>query len=546
MTSSRTLRHLFTASSSPHHGEGPILTRRGLLLAGASLAVVGCSDGSSDSSSDISPPSSPPSGPSSPPVADGLVTGPVRRSQNGLLNTELRVQFATNQVGNRQVHTRTYEGSIPGPSLRLRPGDTLRLRLINNLPPEAGEEPMDINMPHDFNFTNLHTHGLHVSPKQNANGSLADNVLIDVEPGASQLYEIAIPSNHPDGTYWYHPHKHGSSAVQLMSGMAGALIIEGATDAFLAERGITAEQTLILQQIRVDAAGEAEFVNDNSFLAPPIFTLNGFLTPTLTIRPGEVQRWRFIHAGMSEHSPLELRDPAGRLVPLHQMAFDGITLPTMEDTTRLFMASGNRIDVLMKLDTPGTYQLVKPALAQGLPTDPIREAAIATVVVSGTPANMKLPLGRFPTSLAPITDAELNSAPRRVTFSMDLSKRPPLLLVDGKLFDPTRVDQLIRLHAVEEWTVFNTSPADHPFHIHQNPFLVTHVAGDANALPNVNLPVWLDTINIPRTTNFGRPNARPGSVTFRSRFEDFAGKFVLHCHILDHEDMGMMQIVEIV
>jgi FtsP/CotA-like multicopper oxidase with cupredoxin domain len=244
---------------------------------------------------------------------------------------------------------------------------------------------------------------------------------------------------------------------------------------------------------------------------------------------------------MSEHIPLELLDDGGRRQVLHQMAFDGITLPAVEDTTRLFMASGNRIDVLMKINTPGTYQLIKPALSQGLPTDPIPQETIATVVVTGTPVNGALPQGPFPTPLPAITSAELNSGRRTVTFSIDFSTGAPQFLVDGKLFNPARVDQLIHLHAVEEWTVLNTSVADHPFHIHQNPFLVTHLTGDSAVTPNVRLPIWLDTVNVPRATG-----SRPGSVTFRSRFEDFAGKFVLHCHILDHEDMGMMQIVEIV
>jgi FtsP/CotA-like multicopper oxidase with cupredoxin domain len=526
MTSYNTMRQLFVSPTKPRRESGLILTRRSLLLAGASLASVGWSAASDND------------------FTSGA-TGSVRRSKHGLLKTRLRVAFAQNQVGNRQIFTRTYEGTIPGPMLRLRPGDTLRLKLINNLPPEAGGPPMDINMPHDFNFTNLHTHGLHVSPKQNVNGTMSDNVLIEVEPGASQQYEIHIPEDHPDGTYWYHPHKHGSAAVQFMGGMAGALIIEGATDDFLADHGIKDEQTLILQQIRVNAAGVVEFVNAGSFLAPPMFTLNGQLQPTLTIRPGEIQRWRFIHAGMSEHSPLELRDAAGHPITLHQMAFDGITLPHLEDTTRLFLASGNRLDVLMKIDTSGTYQLVKPALEQGLPTGPVPEVTIATVVVAGRPAHMELPHRRFPTPLRAVRDREIDRS-RTVTFSMDFSQFPPLFLIDGRLFDPTRVDQQIRLHDAEEWTVLNVSPADHPFHIHQNAFLVTQITGDTTAQPTVQLPVWMDTINIPRATAFGTPAMQPGSVTFRSRFEDFAGKFVLHCHIIDHEDMGMMQIVEVV
>lgn len=536
-----TIRQLLAFSSNPQRRVGLTMSRRQFLMAaGASLAAVSCT--SSDDNGGLT-----------------LVTGSdVRSSSQGLLKTDLRLRFARNQVGTRQVFTRTYEGTIPGPILRLRPGDTIQLRLFNDLPHEAEEHVEDINMPHGFNITNIHYHGFHISPSCSANRSVcADNVLIEIAPGESQLYEFTVPADHPNGTYWYHPHKHGSAAVQFMGGMAGALLIDGDTDEFLSAHGVKLEQVFVLQQIRVNAAGEVEFVDSNSFLEPAIFTVNGQLQPTINIRPGEVQRWRFIHGGMSEHFPLELRDAAGNRQTFHQLAFDGITMPNLQEAQRLFLASGQRVDVLVKLNTPGVYQLIKPELDQGLPTPesmghpvPVPEALMATVVVTGVPDNTPLPQGPLPTPLARITPQEINSGPRTVTFAMDLRFVPPLFLIDNKLFNPNRVDQRMNLGAVEEWTVLNTSPADHPFHIHQNPFLVTRIDGNPLVQPTVTLPVWMDTVNVPAATGFGPtgpgPDFKPGSVTFRTRFEDFAGQFVLHCHLLDHEDMGMMQLVETV
>jgi len=107
----------------------------------------------------------------------------------------------------------------------------------------------------------------------------------------------------------------------------------------------------------------------------------------------------------------------------------------------------------------------------------------------------------------------------------------PLFQIDGKSFDPERIDQLVKLGAVEEWTVTNTSIADHPFHFHTNPFQVTHI--DGKRLPS---PVWHDTLNVTQND---------GSITFRIRFEDFTGIIVNHCHALAHADFGMMQIVKI-
>jgi FtsP/CotA-like multicopper oxidase with cupredoxin domain len=101
---------------------------------------------------------------------------------------------------------------------------------------------------------------------------------------------------------------------------------------------------------------------------------------------------------------------------------------------------------------------------------------------------------------------------------------------DGKVFDPNRVDQRVRLGAVEEWTIINEHKDDHVFHIHTNDTQVTKVNG--RPLPE---PIWVDTMNVPRN----------GSFTFRSRFLDFTGKYMLHCHMMNHEELGMMQVVEV-
>jgi len=271
---------------------------------------------------------------------------------------------------------------------------------------------------------------------------------------------------------------------------------------------------------------------------------------TRTFDGGEVQRWRFINACEHEHMPLVLRAEEGPAPQtFHQLAVDGITLPALEEAQHIFLASGNRLDVLVKIDEPGVYRLIKPELSQGTSEEGgpllIPEEFLATVIVApGKPDDTPLPRGPLPrpsSALPPIQDHEINGT-RLVTFAVDFSTSPPQFLVDGKLFDPNRVDQVIQLGAVEEWTVINTSPEDHPFHIHQNAFLVTEINGDPGGQPTAELPLWMDTVNVPRIDISGSP----GSVTFRSRFEDFDGQFVLHCHLIHHEDMGMMQLVEIV
>ncbi|RYG12575.1 MAG: multicopper oxidase family protein, partial [Burkholderiales bacterium] len=150
---------------------------------------------------------------------------------------DLNVVYTDGQIWNPAmrrndpVRLRSYQGTridpntpFVSPMLDIRPGDTIRVRLNNKLPPDATclESGGNVNVPHCFNGTNLHTHGLWVNPAGNG-----DNVLISINPGVSFEYEYNVPSDHPAGTFWYHTHLHGSTALQVSSGMAGALIIRG-------------------------------------------------------------------------------------------------------------------------------------------------------------------------------------------------------------------------------------------------------------------------------------------------------------------------------
>ena len=121
----------------------------------------------------------------------------VRRSANGELNTTLRMQYAYKNIGGHRLYVRSYEGAVPGPTLRLKPGDVLRIKLINDMPPNRDPTPIDHSLPHRFNTTNFHSHGLHVSPS-----GISDNVMRMMEPGTSYEIEIAIPSDHIPGTNW--------------------------------------------------------------------------------------------------------------------------------------------------------------------------------------------------------------------------------------------------------------------------------------------------------------------------------------------------------
>ena len=480
--------------------------------------------------------------------ASEFIEPPVRASQNGLLDTGLRVFFADNIIGGHPVHLRSYEGLLTGPTLRIRPGDILRILLENDLPPEDGAmHHEDVNEPHGFNTTNLHTHGLHVDPKDPS-----DNVLRQIPPGDQWQYQYDIRMDHPAGTFWYHAHKHGSAAVQLASGMAGALIVEGGIDE-IPEIRAAKERLFVLQQIPYDEAGTVEYKDvAPSFLNDFVrhTTVNGQLKPTVQMRPGEVQRWRIVNAGIHEQVEVVLVDLTNPDAPpqdLHVIALDGLALGRIDTVPMVEMGPGYRVDILVQLNEPGTYQFAKIEEAAGEGLHRIREQAqiLAEVVVEGEPLPMDLPSDaslRPYVPHKPISDAELTGR-QRVDFEIAEveGQNEPHFLINGNRFDPERV-RVLRLGDVEEWTLTSDSPdyppewglpatfSTHPFHIHVNPFQVMSIGG----VP-LDKPEFRDTIFVRKGED----------VVIRSRYEVFTGKFVLHCHILQHEDLGMMEVVEI-
>ena len=199
----------------------------------------------------------------------------------------------------------------------------------------------------------------------------------------------------------------------------------------------------------------------------------------------------------------------------------------------MLMAPGQRIDVLVQAGKPGSYAFRAVPYDQGYasPTGPI-----ARLVVEGDPLPMNLPT-ELPTPREKLIGDEEITGTRVLKFSqarVDIEGaefwRTFRFTIDGKTFDADRVDQRVRLGAVEEWTIVNEDADDHVFHIHTNDMLLTKIDGERLAEP-----IWMDTAIVPRK----------GSITFRSRFLDFTGKSMLHCHMMNHEDLGMMQVVEV-
>jgi FtsP/CotA-like multicopper oxidase with cupredoxin domain len=534
---------------------------------------------------------------------------PVVRPTDANAPYELVVQYSKGQkIAGCAVELRSYNGQLVGATLRARPGDTLYIRLTNRLPDVPAthpQAPLPNVHPHPFSFniTNLHTHGLNTSPRDDG-----DNVLLEVHPEkypgdqkGTQLYRIHIHDKHPTGTFWYHAHYHGSTAMQVSSGMAGALIIEGGQDAnggldAVPEIQAAEQKIFVLQQIHFDQDGKLENFAEQILGLDWVrnVTVNGVLVPTIRMRPGEVQRWHFIHAGVQDNINLSLQGHR-----LYEIEADGLALgrrvdwpadrPSTEEVRSLVLGPGYRTDVLVKAaplpggQTSMEYFLyddeLPPALSlqtanarralarsPALAADPAIAAAaiagkpkqtIARIIVAGPPKDMPLPTSaslrdRVPSDLAPIKDSELdNDQAQSVALEGDTDRscdeqglcgpckpdQPCVsrFTVNDRVYTDDRLPRTLKLGTASQWTLKGEGGFSHPFHIHVNPFEVERREPGADGQMTT-VKVWKDTINVPLD---GSP------IVIRSRYLRFEGEFVLHCHILDHEDRGMMQRVRI-
>jgi suppressor of ftsI len=468
--------------------------------------------------------------------ADEFIEPEVRASRDGLLDTTLTCSVTPVPVAGQTAIMAVYEGSFPGPTLRVRPGDRLRINLVNkleDLPPGlpqdspflcspltgAGHDPSDHATTCD---TNLHLHGLHVSPSGNS-----DNIFLRVAAGEALQYEYQIPPNHPAGLYWYHPHLHGSTTIQVFGGLAGPLIIEGDFDELPGIVGVP-ERLLVLQatQLYPDGGGAINILN-----VPPdgpsqqkhyLRLVNGQLNPTMGMRSGETQRWRLANASMNTTFRLHLDGHQ-----FHQIAKDGNSLNETWTRDEIVLAPGERAEALIQGGPVGTYPLRTLPIATGFTTQ--KDATLATLVVAGA-AMTPQPL---PTTLLPLEDlstADIDER-RRITFQFGTPINPPetRFWINHRQFDPDRDDAVVRLNTIEEWVIRNASSTWHPFHIHINDYQVVAVNGQP-------MPVRYneDTTGLPPF----------GEITIRTRFLDFPGRWVYHCHILLHEDHGMMGTVK--
>jgi FtsP/CotA-like multicopper oxidase with cupredoxin domain/peroxiredoxin len=518
------------------------------------------------------------------------------RSPARIQPVELAVDYGNFLIGNDPVRLRTYNKKLVGPVLRVKAGETLSIVLRNQLPLEPVGH--DENSFHHWNTTNLHFHGLHVAPQGPSSDAESDNVLLELEPnglrdGSVQNYEVHIPENHIAGTFWYHAHKHGSSAAQVSSGMVGALIIERNDsthnlDSVPRVRD-AGEEILVLQQIpylrtgpfglgEIERSPDGSGNNEANMFGPRAWKdlkryvlVNGVKIPTITIAPGEVRRLRLIDAGQRDAIRLKIeRDPSPTVpgpdrLPFYEIAVDGLPTGNIVEKESLELFPGYRSDVLVHPpeNASGVYYLIDANAAEGTAGDGSPEPLkwVAKIVVEGTPRAMERPRASElrPHRLDdPPTPTGTQYAYYGLVFPPEggarfyISRRnlPPGTPPDDRdsEYEPTR-PRILTLGKTETWVVGNRNGINprsklridqvHPFHIHVNPFLVEQVWDDEKKVDvtatEFGGPTWRDTLAMKVGYTY----------KLRTTYEDFTGSFVNHCHVLDHEDLGMMERVTI-
>lgn len=447
-------------------------------------------------------------------------------SQNGRLDIALTAQERMVPLGQQQAQRLIYGEQQQSPILELRPGDAVRIQFTNRL-----AQP-----------TNLHFHGLMIPPT-----GKADNVFRTVQPGEMAEYEFELALDHPAVTAWYHPHYHGLVAEQVFGGLAGLILVRGELDN-LPEIQAAQESLLVLQDVELTR---------NGAIADPapmyrmwgregsLLTVNGQINPTMTVPEAGLARLRLLNASASRIYRLQLEDH-----PFYLIATDGGAVAEPIELEELLLAPGERADVLIQGNRePGTYRLLNLPYDRGF-------MSLAESMMGGSGMGMMrgheklLQVNREPQTLATIQygkrDREISlpkqlipvetlpTAQQTRQFVLDHGMSPHSgsgFLINNKAFDHHRIDTQVQLGTTEDWEIINNAGLDHPFHLHAYPFQV--ISRDGQPAPYA---AWKDTVLVKAYE----------TARIRIPFRQFSGKTVYHCHILDHEDLGMMGIVETV
>jgi suppressor of ftsI len=432
----------------------------------------------------------------------------------------------------------SFQGREDPPVIRASPGQVIRLTYVNAMSTDSRE--MCIDGP-CTNMSNLHFHGLHVSP----DAPQDDVITMMAMPGQSLHYVVDIPLDQPPGLYWYHTHPHGESYQQDLDGMSGAIVIDG-IERYIPELQQMRERILVLRdQIipehdpaassklrrRVELSTKA--CGASTGVPERIFTVNGAVRPRIAIAPGERQFWRIVNASPDLYADLRIDTEQLEIVALDGMplAFHNPSHP-VEYASHILVPPAGRVEAIVTGPKPGLRASLRSLCfdtgRDGDANPPMVLADLVNIAQSIpaihiTPIDAGLPISK---PLAPTLIARVENSP--ADFVVNFTEDKKGFYINGRKYSPSGAPMTtVSIGAFHHWRVTNDSYEVHPFHIHQVHFLVYAQNG-----VRLKRPEWLDTVNVPFK----------GSVDLVMDFTDpiIRGVSLFHCHLLSHEDKGMM------
>mmetsp|Transcript_15938 Transcript_15938/g.36907 ORF Transcript_15938/g.36907 Transcript_15938/m.36907 type:complete len:685 (+) Transcript_15938:412-2466(+) len=463
-----------------------------------------------------------------------------------------------------------------------KPGEKIKYAYYRK--PVASPELMDVdwsNIPGNYDNTNLHLHGLdvevHMFDPVGTHNPEAPH--ISIKPGECYCYRFQLPEDHPDGLYWYHPHLHGSSAVQLWGGMMGLIKVEGSLMDELSQYGVVDSRDFVIwdpafqdvRELRPHADHDIEvdeFLNGQTTLSKiHPFLVNGEITPGFDdVGIGEILHLRILCGTIENENTFIIYkapdDDNGEVdyskydwkesgLPFWVVASDGVTYDHPRRKTAIVMAGGQREEVLLRFDEPGRYVVSQQGIQgmqffdmYGHPHDQL----LAEIRVTDKGAAARLPnediesmvfTPGYPPSET-IQSHEISKT-ESIVFSMGANRDTapfPQYFVNGKPFRQDRLDFHAYPNQAVEYILINANHNVHPFHIHVNRFQIQEMGSELStddypALAEVmsfDPEIWRDTVVVP-------PNGR---ARIWVQYKNYTGKTVFHCHFLAHEDTGMM------
>jgi FtsP/CotA-like multicopper oxidase with cupredoxin domain len=388
-----------------------------------------------------------------------------------------------------------YDGVYPGPTIRAHKGRTTVIRQTNGLP---------------FN-QNVHLHGGIVPAASDGHPMQL------IAPGGSFTY--TYPNNQDAATLWYHDHAHGLSARTMFYGLAGMYIVEDDLEASLELPKGDFEVPLIIQDRSFNADGSLRYTEnvDEGFLGDTI-VVNGTVSPRFAVKRA-LYRLRFLNASNARAYNLKLANGA----PMVQIAGDGSLLEAPVSRGAVSLAPAERVDVLVDFSrvAAGTQVQLTNTLGSG------STATVMRFDVTGA----KVSSGRVPGAMRPREEISAPVQTRRWDLMFSTSGTPRWEL-SGLAFDMDRIDARPALGTTERWLFVNQSHRLHPMHLHGVHFRV--LDRSSGAVP-AGERAWKDTVLV----DIGE------TVIVQPRFAPYPGRYVFHCHNLEHQERAMMLQMEI-